>query len=330
MLIQSKYKFIMKLTLDYTLLLICLALFIVGCKDAKEQEKSANDIHIRGRTAETKQGLDLPKPDHIVIVIEENHGYDEIMDAPQAPFINSLAEEGAVFTDSHGVTHPSQPNYLALFSGSLQEVTDDHCLKPETPYTTPNLGAALLAKNYTFAGYAHNMPSVGFKGCEDKKSALNNGTLYARKHCPWVNWQGDKENNFSGDKTSFPMTEFPSDFNKLPTVAFVIPDQDHDMHNNGEDTTMVRKADDWLKANLSGYIEWAKSNNSLFILTYDEDKGTKDNRILTIFEGEMVNAGKFNEQINHYNVLRTIENMYSLKPSGSARAKIITDDVWKK
>ena len=64
----------------------------------------------------------LPRPDHIVMVIEENHSYSQIIDSPDAPYINSLAARGAVFTQSFGVTYPSQPNYLALFSGSTQGI----------------------------------------------------------------------------------------------------------------------------------------------------------------------------------------------------------------
>ena len=59
-------------------------------------------------------------PSHIVVVIEENHAFAQIIGNPDAPFINKLAAEGALFTDAHGIRHPSQPNYLALFSGATQ------------------------------------------------------------------------------------------------------------------------------------------------------------------------------------------------------------------
>src|ERR1700710_240146 len=71
---------------------------------------------------------DIPRFDHIIIVIEENHAYHELVGSANAPFINQLANGGALFTDSHGIGHPSQPNYLALFAGSTQGVTDDICL----------------------------------------------------------------------------------------------------------------------------------------------------------------------------------------------------------
>ncbi|HWO38016.1 MAG TPA: hypothetical protein VNO32_55285, partial [Candidatus Acidoferrum sp.] len=62
----------------------------------------------------------MPLPAHVVVVIEENHGYSQIIGSSQAPYINTLASEGASFTNSHAITHPSEPNYLALFSGSTQ------------------------------------------------------------------------------------------------------------------------------------------------------------------------------------------------------------------
>ena len=71
------------------------------------------------------------RPAHVVVVIEENHGYERIIGNPDAAFINELAADGALLTNSHGIQHPSQPNYLALFSGSTQGVTDDGPV-PET------------------------------------------------------------------------------------------------------------------------------------------------------------------------------------------------------
>src|SRR5262245_13205440 len=77
---------------------------------------------------ETAAGLSaVPRPDHVLVVMMENTGYSSIIGSASAPYINSIASQGASFTDSHGVTHPSQPNYLALFSGSQQGVTDDTC-----------------------------------------------------------------------------------------------------------------------------------------------------------------------------------------------------------
>jgi acid phosphatase len=275
----------------------------------------------------TRDGIKVP--DHVIVVIEENHGYDQIIGSDSASYINQLAGEGALFTDAHGVTHPSQPNYLAIFSGSTQGITGDQCLEDSTIFTTPNLAAALIKKGYTFKGYAQTLPSPDYLKCEYQTSAITDQPIYARKHCPWVDWLGDKKNDIP-DSLSQPMTSFPKDFNQLPTVSFVIPDMDHDMHNIGGpgDSAAIVRGDKWLKDNLGAYIEWAKTHNSLLILTYDEDMFTAQNRILTLFAGANIKPGKYSENINHYSVLKTIEAMYGLHVSDTTKASVIKD-VWK-
>lgn len=268
-----------------------------------------------------------PKPDHVVIVIEENHSLDQIIKSDQAPYINSLVNDGLLFTNFHAVTHPSQPNYLALFSGSIQGVKDDHCLEPETPFTTPNLGHELLEKNYTFAGYSEDMPGIGYTGCGSGSSVYpNSGPPYARKHNPWVDWQGTKTNGLP-PTTNLPFTSFPTDFAHLPTVSIVCPNQDNDMHN-GPDSLSISRGDNWLKTHLDSYIQWTKTHHSLFVLTFDEDNGTPSNHITTLFVGQMVKEGTTDQNYNLYNLLRSVEKMYGLNNAGPDTAKAITG-VWK-
>ena len=271
----------------------------------------------------------LPRPDHIVIVVEENHGYDQIIGSQNAPYINQLAKEGALFVNSQGVTHPSQPNYLALFSGSLQGVEGDECLLDKTPFTTPNLGASLIGAQYTFAGYSETLPKEGFRECSYQEMP---GYDYARKHAPWVNWQGGNEENHLPDSTNQPLSSFPTDFNNLPTLSFVIPNEGNDMHNIdiGGDPAAVKRADQWLKDHISEYVAWAKTHNSLLLITFDEDQGGDmvHNHIATFFVGPMVREGQYGDSINHYSVLRTLEAMYQLPPSGDAKANVIKG-VWK-
>ena len=89
----------------------------------------------------------VPKPDRVVVVIEENKSYNQIIGSSSAPYINSLANDtlGLLFTQSYAITHPSQPNYLWLFSGDNQGVTDDN-LPSGLPFTTDNLGSNLFVK----------------------------------------------------------------------------------------------------------------------------------------------------------------------------------------
>src|SRR4051794_26349510 len=119
----------------------------------------------------------VPRPDHVVVVIEENHSGTEIVGNANAPYITSLAAGGANFTASFAVTHPSEPNYLALFSGSTQGLTDDSC--PHS-YSAPSLGDQLLGAGLNFTGYSESLPSPGYTGCFSG--------AYARKHNPWVDF----------------------------------------------------------------------------------------------------------------------------------------------
>lgn len=259
----------------------------------------------------------LPRPDHIIIVIEENQSYSKIIESPAAPYINSLAQNGALFTQSYAITHPSQPNYLALFSGLTQNITDNSC--PHT-FSTTNLASELIQAGRSFRGYSEDLPSIGSTICNTQ------GFAYVRKHNPWVNWQESSINRVPADH-NLPFKEFPTDFSKLPTMSFVIPNQYHDMHD-GRDPDRIQNADSWLKHHLDAYVQWAKTNNSLLILTWDEDDGTEANRIPTIFVGPMVLTGRYDVKLTHYNILRTIEEMYGLQHSGSSASAAPITNVW--
>lgn len=91
----------------------------------------------------------LPHPDHVVVVVFENHSFNQIIYPERAPFIWSLAAKGALFVNAFAVAHPSQPNYFALFSGSTQDVRDNAVHS----FDVPNLATALDAAPKSFGGY---------------------------------------------------------------------------------------------------------------------------------------------------------------------------------
>src|SRR6478672_4623797 len=130
-----------------------------------------------GTATSSSAASSMPHPDHVVVVVMENRSFNEIIGSSQAPYINELAGGGALFTQSYAVTHPSQPNYLALFSGSRQGVTSDSC--PHT-FTTPNLGRSMVDAGRSFAAYSEGLPAVGSLVCEQG--------AYVRKHSPWANF----------------------------------------------------------------------------------------------------------------------------------------------
>ena len=259
----------------------------------------------------------VPQYAHVVVVVEENHSFNEIIGSSSAPYINNtLVAGGALFTQSFAIEHPSEPNYLDLFSGSNQGITSDIC---PTPIDAPNEGAQLLAAGDTFLSYNEDLPSVGSTACTSG--------AYASKHDPWVNFQlaPSTSPNHIPASDNLPFTSWPAstNFASLPTVSWVIPNLTDDMHDG-----TIAQGDTWLQSHLDAYAQWAKANNSLLIVTWDEDDSSMSNQIPTIFYGAGVKTGQFSEHINHFNVLRTIEDMYALPYAGAAATATPITDVW--
>jgi phosphatidylinositol-3-phosphatase len=251
----------------------------------------------------------LPQFQHVVIVMFENHGYSQVIGSASAPYINQLAATGASFTRASAETHPSQPNYLALFSGSTQGVTSDAC--PNT-FAAPNLAQGLIAAGKTFGGYVDALPAAGATVCTSGN--------YARKHVPWVNFSNVPA-SVTRSFTSFPQAG--GNFAGLPDVSFVIPDLCNDMHN-----CPVATGDAWLSAHMGAYATWARSNDSLLIVTFDENEGTTGNGIPMVFTGAHVATGNYGDVINHYSLLRMLEDEYGLPHDGAAATAAPITGVW--
>jgi phospholipase C len=318
----------------------------------------------------------LPQYNHIVVVIFENHSYSEIIGNPSAATFNNLAANGALFapaaadpaglrSGSHALRHPSQPNYLELYSGDNEMVLQDgrpgtsaEPLSSPPPFNVPNLGANLRNASHSFATFSETLPSVGYDG--DSYTTVAGQNQYERKHNPVTNWI--KPNNPTVNQlppsVNRPFTDFQAmattknGFAKLPTVSFVVPNEQNDMHDG-----TIAQADTWLKTNIvDTYLAWASTHNSLLIVTFDEnddEQASFDNTanlIPTIFAGAKIKPGRYSETdinasnpylgnstdpgvqtptgtaMNHWNVLATLEAIYGLPAiGGSAGRPPITD-----
>ena len=171
--------------------------------------------------------MSVPAYDHIVVVIEENHDYSEIIGNTEAPYINDLAAGGALLSNYTAITHPSQPNYFALYAGSTFGVTDnDAHSEPD-----PTLATILQGAGMTFTGYI-----------EPDSPA---------KHNPWESFP--EGFTVEWDFSTFPTSD---NFASLPSVSFVVPDQNNDMHDG-----TIQQGDTWLQTNIDSYAslqaDWA-------------------------------------------------------------------------
>ena len=247
-----------------------------------------------------------PHAKAVTIVIFENRDYTAIVGAKDAPYLNAtLVPQAAVMTNSHATAHPSQPNYVELFSGSVQTVTGDEC--PVTS-SAPNIATQLLAAHLTFRGFAEALPNAGFSGCEGSKG------LYRRKHNPWADF-----------------TNVPAALNRPyawapASLAFVVPNMCNDMHDC---STAV--GDTWMKQHLPAIMKWNAAHDGLLIVTWDEaapdSEGT--NHIATLLVGPMIKPGRYDQHIDHDDVLRTVEQIYGLPCTANACGKAGITGVWR-
>jgi len=299
----------------------------------------------------------LPIYDHIVIVVEENKDFEQIFGGQfEAPYLKKLAAEGASIGHMFGEEHNSQGNYFWLFSGSNQNVgfldqVPSAPGRPDYPFKTSNLGEQLIKKGLSFKGYAENLPAIGSEADFDPLNCSGDSCVYGRKHVPWISFANVPNGTTIDTSSNVRFADFPNDYTTLPTVAFVIPNLNNDMHN-GQPTESIPAGDAWLRRNLDPYYQWAKTHNSLLIVTFDENDDKDQyhgltnplvspdpayppvdelnqhlldlqNRIVTIFGGAHIKPGlkpdayPEGKGITHVNILRTIEAMYGLPKSGA-------------
>jgi phosphatidylinositol-3-phosphatase len=260
--------------------------------------------------ARSTRSAGVPRLDHVVVIVMENKTYDE---ARTPSYTASLIAGGTSFAQSFAIGHPSQPNYLALWSGSTMGVSSDRTPAPGSPFTSENLGHACETAGLTWAAYAENLPLAG--------SPVGKAGLYVRKHAPWTNWSNLDHAN------ERPFTDLDSveAAGALPNLVFIIPNQHDDTHDAG---STAADGDRWLAAHVPALLR-AVGPRGLVILTWDEADISPTNRILTVFAGAPVKRGYVSTRyVSHYSVLRTITGALGLPAFGAAAVDSAITDAW--
>jgi acid phosphatase len=253
---------------------------------------------------------DVPRMDHVVLVVMENHSYEEVR---TLPYISSLITQYTSFSQSYAVTHPSQPNYLALWAASTLDVTDDACPPAGAPYSAANLGSACEEADLKWKSYCEDLPATGSSDC------ANADNSYRRKHQPCPSFSNVKH------KWECSFLQLAEDIaeDELPAFSFVVPNMCNDMHDCAADS-----GDAWLAKNLPAMIE-AVGPRGLVILTWDEDDKSSSNHILTVFAGQQVKSNYVSSQpMTHYTVVRTICDALGLETFANASSAAPPSDVW--
>src|SRR3979411_3342310 len=244
--------------------------------------------------------------DHVVIVVLENEGADQAL---ADSYISSLTRRGAWCSRYYAITHPSFPNYLAIVAGSTFGLDSDH--RPP-PLKGATIADRLEEKNLTWKSYAEDYPGGCYLGSGAGAGKLTPTAapteLYARKHVPLLAF-ASVQNNPARCARVVGASQFIRDARagKLPNYSFYTPN----MFNDGHDTSL-EVSSGWLQ----GFIQALESTaamrqRTLVVITWDEG-GNRDNRVLTLLLGPVVNPGKYGATLTHYSLLRTIEDNFGL------------------
>lgn len=219
---------------------------------------------------------DVKNFQHVWIVMMENTGYDALIGNPNAPWINDAAARYGLATSYFGVTHPSQPNYIAITSGSTNGVADDN----DTTIDVPNLVDQLEAAGKTWTDYQQSLAL-----CNGDKLAHQCGDqLYERKHNPFVSY-ADVQSSPARMAHVVDLSQLDADLasGNVADYNFIAPDQCHDMHgrstpgdcNYGNVQGLIATGDAFLRG-LVGTITSSPSwnGNSAIFVTWDESDFT--------------------------------------------------------
>lgn len=245
----------------------------------------------------------VPAFGHIYTVVMENKEYGDIVDSANAPYLNSLIAQYGLATNYSGITHPSEPNYFALFSGSTQGATSDGVYN----LAGKNVADQIEAIGKTWRVFAENAPTNCFTDVSARNGADGSGS-YARKHNPAISFT-DISRSPERCANITDLTHFDP---AAADYGLIIPNLCNDMHD-----CSVAVGDRFLKDIVPKILSSsAWQSDSVLFITWDE--GTTSLRggghIPLLVISNRVPKGFHSSVVhNHYSLLRTIEDAWGLE-----------------
>jgi hypothetical protein len=106
---------------------------------------AASTVALPAWAAEGPTPQGVPTIDHVYFIMMENHGFTQIMNNPNAPFINKYAKTANLGTNYFAVAHPSLTNYLEVVGGSNFGVQTDNYPDWHSTSCTTNLASGMTA-----------------------------------------------------------------------------------------------------------------------------------------------------------------------------------------
>ena len=259
----------------------------------------------------------IPNFDHIVMIVLENRDYADVIGSSHMPHLNELAKQNVLLSNYFAVRHPSLPNYIALVSGSTQNISSDckDCFVDQ-----PNLADLIETSGRTWKAYMEDMPSPCFVGDADP---------YAQKHNPFIYFDSVRLNAARCENDIVPMTQLDTDLaaNSLPNFSYVMPNMCNSAHDCSLET-----ADNWVNDMVAKLqASSAFSGNTLIAITFDE--GDKKNtgsccglgseaggQVATVLISPVARRGfEDGTAYSHYSLLKTILEAWGLPDLGQTQ-----------
>lgn len=259
----------------------------------------------------------VPRSNHVVVVVEENHSYSSVIGSSSMPYLNSLAARYGLAKQYYANTHPSIGNYFEMTTGQIITNNDNFT----STVTTDNTVRHMLNAAKTWKSYVEGLPSVGYIGGDTGS--------YVRHHNPF-SYFSDVRNSSVERLNLVPATHFLTDVSNhsLPQFSFLVPDEANDGHNGS-----LAQADSWLKAHIGPLLSsTAFQQDGILIIVFDEsfdsDTAHGGGHIATVVVGPKVKKGyKSTLFYNHQSLLKTVLKALGLGsyPGASSSAPAMND-----
>jgi len=275
-------------------------------------------------------GGPFPSYDHVFLLIEENHNFNQIIGNRDAPIINALADDYGLATRYSGVGDPSEPNYVAMLGGSTFGISsDDPYFFPGQAVDQPNLMSQLDAAGLTWKGYFQGMPYAGYRGyCFPAKcnGIPDSDTQYVAKHNGIVNFANMHTAGAWQRQTPYSQLTHDLASGNVPNLSYIVPDECDDMHGappwcvdsgkfgDVDDRYLVARGDAFVGQTVNAITSssmWETGKNAI-VITFDEGNTATDQIPTIVVTNHGPRALTDNAPYNHYSLLASLEQAFGL------------------
>jgi phosphatidylinositol-3-phosphatase len=245
----------------------------------------------------------VPRYNHIFVIIEENKS-SKMIGSADAPFLSSLARTYGFASNSYAVTHPSEPNYVAIVGGNTFGILDDdayycthgdkrpYCNSSWLPFYAnhtidgPNIGTQLHAAGLSWKEYLESLPAPGSLAVVAPDPKDPSGPLvYAAKHSGFINFADVQSSpQRPVELIGFEQLNLDLAANRLPNLAVIIPNLCNDMHGVDENAPpdcqddnvsgLIQRGDTHAKTLVEAIMAtktWKSGDRDAIVITFDED-----------------------------------------------------------